>query len=523
MTDYEAPGREDEGGEETDEEEREDDLGPDDLTPTEGRQEAIEHPIPVRPKAPPAPPRGPRRKPRRDIGQPHQKPALAWSHREAPLMWGEMLGDEHPMALSRREPALSAFDVACEVLQLDSGRNAVWLGSFDGAAVMGSQTATPGEQLVNYLIDKFHSQLSPNQGPAEYEIRFVRKIDNRILGRGKLPLPSMLQINNMRRARMTDTSQPSYAPSAYAQMPQGIQPGAGYSPPSGPVYTSTGYAPPAPAQGFGAGASPRAMELEVELQRLREREAMLRGQLEAERGARTRAEAREPVRHEESEEDREVRIAAKVVRMLGIRPAGGAPAGQTAGAQPVGTGAAPGGRGFGGTVRSLIDQSAETLDAFEQMLAQQDKLEHFVKKAGRRYGLEPTAHEEARAEVIDEEAERAAKEAEDLPFAVMEIPETSWRGNPNVKYAKDKETGDISLVGLAAANPQYVVPLVEKLLTGVGDLAKIIGQIIVPKAPGPQGAEAGQEGQPAEVVSAIPQAAEEGSPPNGAPNHTSGW
>lgn len=197
-----------------------------------------------------------------------------WSNKEADLMFGEMLGNEHPKCL--KKSGRTVHDLSCDIVRLD-GREAVKLGSFEASAVSGSKQQSPGDMLQYMVEDKFHLPLA--SGPGLYEVRFVWKQDNRIYGRGRMALASPSEIIAVRRARAQQQEpQPSPQQQPYVpppqpapapQYPQQPQPGMGYAQPP------HGYAPQQPYQQLpypqqpGASHDPEVSALRAEVGELR--------------------------------------------------------------------------------------------------------------------------------------------------------------------------------------------------------------------------------------------------------------
>jgi hypothetical protein len=445
---------------EEEEEEEEDAAEPDDDVGLGASPEPDPSPPPVKP-ANSAAAKGKRKKHASTPQAPRGDP---WTHREVELMWGEMLGGQHSRSLGKT--GLGPFDVSIQIFKLDAGREAVYGGSFSGSAVAGTtQTglgAPPGDMLLNHIIDKFHGAMS-HGGPGFYEVRVVRNVDNRILGRGRLQLPAMAELIAIRSAHQptgvgaTPQQQP-WNPQAQGYG-YGQAPALGYPPPP----YGYGGPPPQPPQNSGNDA------VAAELAALRQERKMLLD--EVMRSAREGRPAMPPqglgappapaaAPPQQQQGDLADIVAMKVLRVLGYKGGG------VAGMPGLGATPAP-------TPANVASSATQAVSAFKEVVEQVKQFKGLGRELGRIFDD---------AEVVEAAAEvpvaTPVKEpGEDLPFNVIDIPETNL-GGQTVKYARDKETGETSWEGILMSNPHVA----EKAFEIVGGLVKTIGRAISEKA-----------------------------------------
>ena len=407
---------------------------------------------------------------------------------DAIQLWGEVLDR------LRQYPQLgTVYDLGIRVMSAE-GRP---LGSFDASTVLGTESQSPGDVLVTYVIEQFHFILA--QGPAQYDIQIYWKKDSKIYARARISLPSREQLMAIRRANELRDAQrgrvppPQYPPQGYGAPPPPQYPQPQYQPPpqawGAPPHgyvPAPGYAPPAPPQGVG-GPSERELALMQELAASRgsygdfAREMLSRAQ-QAPVGI-TQEEMRLRVENAQLKE----RLA--VAGMPQAQPAAAAqpqaPPATLAGAAPI------------------LDPVRNKLEAMVGTMLQ-TTVGHVAKSVERAilagFGAAPGREPEGLG-APPLVAEPVAPEPEDhKPYHTVPLSAKWGNGSP-VVFTASKEDGKIDWQGAAMENP-----IVSE--TGM-QIAKTIGDAV---AIGIQKMSGIQFEKPPEVVDSIPRRAVDGTP-----------
>lgn len=355
-------------------------------------------------------------------------PAPAWHYQEAELLWPEVLED-----IKRR--GMSAYDFCCRVSRLQP--ELMQMGSaFECSAIMGSETVTPGDALIEYVTEHYHLPLS--QGPQRYDIAFVQKVGAKIYARGRLSLLSAAEIMAMRSANLRLQQQ---------KLPQN-QVGVG-APPPAPVYqpppTYPAYAQPAAPQ----STSDEVAFLRQQLQRLESNnEAMRQEVLAAAR------EGRQPNIQPAQPEDRISRLEKLVEKLIESKAA------------PVGVGAPP-------TTQVAAAETASGVSSLKTMFDNFREVKGMFKQAREIFAEEEDDDgDEDPADTKQPVVATPEKKEDPIPFEVAELPTSpKWSNGDPVRYARNKETGDIDWFGAAMANPHVA----EKAV----DIVNRVGEAIV--------------------------------------------
>lgn len=426
-----------------------------------------------------------------------------WTSNEAELQWPEIIE-------WLESTGHSPFEVDIQVVRLSPAgpEGAMPVGHIDGNAVVGDGQVSAGDRLIRFITEQFH--MPTQRGPARYEVRFNWKVGAQRIGRATLNLPSPAEIIALRNASYAAQTeqpmpqnlgampqrqqQPQYAPQQppqYAQPPQ-QQPYYPYGPPP----YGYGYAPPGvyhePAP---VGVSPDVSALQAELARTqgamnemmrawREGKAPPPGGVAAPSDAIT-----QKVNALESKFDA---LIAAINRTGSLGGVGNPP--PAVAAPPAATG------GTADEMRGMVDG---VLKGMMRMAV--DTFNNNVQKSIKTamgMGLPPV--EDASAEI----AEPAPEESMKPPFDVADVADTKWPDGSPVKYAADRESGDISPMGLAFGNP-YVVGKAMDMANG---LTEALTGVLKGMTQTPIGAGRPQQPPqvpPAQVVREIPTAAKD--------------
>jgi hypothetical protein len=390
-----------------------------------------------------------------------------------------------------------------------------------GNAPGGNPYASPpGEVLKDTIIDKFHRFV---RGPASYraQFRFNRGERRWIFDSDTFPLDS-IEVIDMRRQAIEQDRQRAGGGGFQQGMPQGYgrppqhQPPWMQQQPYGYPYPPPPWAqmqPPPWAQQYGYGApqqgASEADALRTELERSREREAFMRGEISAaaREGRQVRIDDLPPPPPMPSTEEIAQRVASILqpqqaqapaglgapppsgmdpqMEMLAqrvaqiLRPGLGAP---IAPAQPAGFE-----RQLNGMVQTLMQQVVQS--TFKQV---QDRMTTVVTG-------EDIAPESIEVPAPIEQA--AAESPEDLmPFKAVKInDEIKWPdGSPVMNAVKTDGSGKIDPLGFAMSNP-FVGGKLMDIAQGFGNAAQDVMRRM------------SAQGQP-HVVNNIPRAAIESGP-----------
>jgi hypothetical protein len=141
------------------------------------------------------------------VGNPH----------EADLLWPDVIERIHG-------EGLNTYEMIIRVARASPGPYQM-LGSIEASSVEGGgeHDGFPGDLLRNAIIDTFHLS---QPGPAVYDVCFCWKRGATIYDRGKLPLPSMREIELIRNAQYrqgqaAEPPSPAY-PQPQPRAPQGM-------------------------------------------------------------------------------------------------------------------------------------------------------------------------------------------------------------------------------------------------------------------------------------------------------------
>lgn len=353
--------------------------------------------------------------------------APAWHYQEAELLWPEVLED-----IKRR--GMSAYDFCCRVSRLQP--ELMQMGSaFECSAIMGSETVTPGDALIEYVTEHYHLPLS--QGPQRYDIAFVQKVGAKIYARGRLSLLSAAEIMAMRSAnlRLQQQKLPNQVGvGAPPPPPAPYQPPPTYAQPSYPVPQST---------------SDEVSFLRQQLQRLESNnEAMRQEVLNAAR------EGRQPIIQPAQPEDRISRLEKLVEKLI-----------ESKATPAVGVGAPP-------TTQVAAAETASGVSSLKTMFDNFREVKGMFKQAREIFAEEEDDDGDEPEDNKQPVVATPEKKEDPIPFEVAELPTSpKWSNGEPVRYARNKETGDIDWLGAAMANPHVA----EKAV----DIVNRVGEAIV--------------------------------------------
>lgn len=436
----------------------------------------------------------------KEDGTPNSK----WQSHEAELMWPEILRYLEGVGKS-------PYDVEAQIVRVDppGPTGAVGMGAaIDGQALMGDTHVSPSERLMTIVTDTKHMPTA--RGPARYEVRFTWKLGAGRIGTGILNLPSPAEIMALRNAAMQQQYEASQQQPQQMPHGAGAPPRAPMQPPQQPQWPQNNNLPPwayygPPPYGYSQpfygqqqqGLSPEMSAMQAEL-------AATRGALnEALAAAR---EGRQPrlegvAAPPPSEEAIAAKVTERVLMALRAAGIGGQPAQVAAPAQQVPPPATD--QRIKGVLDGIIDAA---LGEFSNRMRQS------VKQV---MGVGGVPEDAATAEVVapDPPAEPYA-----APFDVAPVSDVKWPDGSPVRYAADRETGDISPMGLAMSNPyvaEKVMGIANRVTEGLTDALKGLarGQTKLGEP---------QRQPPAQVVREIPQGAKDATPANGGENG-GGW
>ena len=389
-----------------------------------------------------------------------------WPNKEADFMWTDMCRELKALGKT-------PWDITMLCVRMDPPPVQTLNGQINGGACSGSESETPGQMLVRMVDDNFHMPIS--RTPATYDIVFMWKQDGTIWGRGRLARPGPQDIQAMRQAQYQHQQIPPPAP-GYGGPQQ--QPSHGGGPQQHPYGGGGGYPQqhPAPygypqqhgAQHMGPGyvgmGYPQQQQqqgsYDPEVVNLRMQVGQLTGQL--------------------------TQVLAYIERQGVAVPAGLAAPPPPAPPQIVYQQAPQQQQTTGlGAELSSLDAA---LSGLERLRGLSDRLNSTF---GRTVVTGVGSPDDGDADPDDSPS--AAPKDDGLPFAVIPIPETS------LKYAKNKETGNIDWMGIGIANADSEV--VKKVVGLAGDFI----QGIV-KAAGVKGGDAIPGGYPGRVGMGQPAA-----------------
>lgn len=391
---------------------------------------------PATPQIQPSQPRKRINKPRlkaQGLGAPERP---RFHNQEAELLWPEVLE-------SLKHLGKTPYDIRIRVSRMTPEKHQLGV-AFDGASVMGSEAQSPGDQLIEFVIDNYHLHQN-QQGPMRYDISFMWSMNGQVYTRGILSLPSQAEILSLRRARMTN------AANAGATKPTGV----GYAPPPQyppqPTYQQP-YYPPPPA----AAPSPQGHDMN-EL-------AYLRGVLtEAISASReNRAPVIQPPPAPAPPQGLTKKdVAETVVETL----------------QALGLVTKPGAVGVGAPPPAVQTAPSQFVTGFKQFVGQAREFKEAMSMmASMADGEDDETPETPPAAPI---VATPAKPEDTLPFAVVEVPGAKWPDGTPVQFAANKETGSIDWMGVAMSNPHAATKAMEyggKILeAGAAALAKFAG------------------------------------------------
>ena len=431
-----------------------------------------------------------RRPPRPGVGAPQDPDKFQKNATEADEVWNEIV---QWLPVKHLQPVDISIQVKRTAPPAPTGGSLPIGRAFNGGAVSGDQTESPGSALLQYIIQYLHVPTSPGGNPAAYDVYFNMRSTGGQIAQGRLALPSVREIMEGQRAAeaalRTQPGMGGFSPPA----PQGYQPTPGYSPQ--PSYQQ----PPPMQQPVGYGSS-GGVDVAHEI-------GYLRGALqEAISAARER---RDPVIQPPppgvaapamSESELEDRVAAKV--LLGLQKAGLFPTRQPPDPVPAAqTPPPPPAPPVEGSLEGMIKRSLNGI--LETVVkATMGSVEGSVKSA---MGMGAVPSEPA-----EEPPEAPGKPEDALPFAVTPVGAAWADGRPmQVAVTKDEDKA-IDWMGTMMANPVVA----EKAMEMANGLGEALKNFIQSKTPG--------AATPARVVRQIPVGAvpagvvEEPSSPNGA-------
>jgi len=427
---------------------------------------------------------------------------------EAEQTWNDLVAWLPTQNLSPRDVSISFHRT-----HPPSPNGPVFVGRVGGEAIAGGGELTPGQALVDYAMRFAHIGTGA-AGPAAYNVYFGRKADGQSITTSSVAMPDVQTCRNIINAQdQADAGQPGVAAPRIpmpmgppAQAPFSFQPQQQWAPPPG---YGNPYGNPMPPQ---APAPPDA-GLMSELSYLR---GALGEALSAAREGRqpnipAPPGVAAPVVNEEALAQKVTAQVLMALQTAGVfKPAVAAPPAPppTVAAPP------PPPVSTGGLAKSLEGMVGRLM---ENIINNAGKtMERSISQATG-MGAPPKAPEEEEPEAPEEKPAPRNPE-DDIPWTVAEVPGAKWSDGRPIIYAKDKESEEISPLGVFMSNP-VIAERAMDLANGLGNAMK---DAIVKFTQGPAAV-------PARVVKEIPAGAIDGGVgsvppmPNGAPPSQGGW
>lgn len=432
----------------------------------------------------------------RPKGKLGEVPDRVWKHREADLMWAEMLA---ALPGEQRTP----WDLEMRVFTSSPGDKHQVGEAVGGELLQGDNTISPSEAVRRQVTQMHLDRKEQVRGAENYEVWFCWRHNGWMWGRGEIRCASPAEIAATRdaemRRRAADASRQPYVPDALPPRAGTGWPGSQQQSVATPDYAP--YAPP--PQSAPAGGD-EAATLRVELQRSRENEAYMRariddlmdliGQERSRAAAQPALAAAQPPAPPPPSLADEVKKSVEVLRALGI-PVGAPPA---APAPP-----APPPPEKPKTVLEQVDDARKLLEALGVPVgnkqapppvaaaptAAEDLLtaaaDSFIKK-----GRSLRTVFRSLGDVFTETAEGAAEavaEDDPLPFRVHDTG-SQWKDGRPVKMPVTAE-GKIDWVKVPFHNP-FMMEKGMEMAQGVFESAgKIMRAVVVPGTAGEEEAE----------------------------------
>jgi hypothetical protein len=351
--------------------------------------------------------------------------APKWSGHEAETLWPELL---QWLEAKKKSP----YDVMVNVIRIEPPTRAQIGEPFEAHACQGDGTNTPSAAL-KFMVEEFY-HLQSCRTPARYELQFVWRANGQYVTHAYISLASPAEIIALRNAaharRMYVQSAPMQAPglgrppaSGYPQPPmQQMQP----PPMQPPQQQPYPYQPP-PFGYYGYPPQPQQPQRDPDLER---RLAAL------------------------EDENRRLRAGQSV----GVRPGMGAPPPAAPAQQaPITT------ESLATAVVAAIRAAGlgsgppqDMITGLRTALGMVREIRHFADEVGGVFEPEdpqqrPIAELPAPAEVRDDDND---------PYDVTDLP-TQWDDGSKGKLVRNKETGQIDLLGLALYNPRPAQKLID--------------------------------------------------------------
>jgi hypothetical protein len=412
---------------------------------------------------------------------------------EAEQTWNDLVAWLPTQNLSPRDVSISFHRT-----HPPSPNGPVFVGRVGGEVIAGGGELTPGQALVDHAMRYAHIGTGA-VGPAAYSVYFGRKADGQSITTSSVAMPDVQTCRNILNAQdQADAGTPGVtAPRIpMPSFPQAQPPQAPQQQWAPPYYPPPGYGNP---YGNPTPQQPQAdPALMSELSYLR---GALGEALNAAREGRqpnipappSPGVASPPI----NEEALAQKITAQVLMALtqaGVMPKPAAPVAPTVTAPP------PPPVSTGGLTKSLEGMVGRLM---ENIINSAGKtMEQSIKQAAGMGAPPPQAEEED----PPEEKPAPRNPEDDIPWSVAAVPGATWSDGRPINYAKDKESEEISPLGVLMSNP-VIAERAMDLANGLGNAMK---DAIVKFTSGPQAV-------PARVVKEIPAGAVDGNVANGAP------
>jgi hypothetical protein len=426
---------------------------------------------PVAPKGPPK--KGPKRPPPLGAAPPH----FQRTSDEADIVWSDI-------NIWLRAIGGTPYDVYMQVKRITPpapGGGKFPVGRFGGESAMASGSEAPGAAFIDHMIRYIH--LPTTQGPATYEVEFRHRDSGEVVTKGRLDLPDRQTCMNMLNASdAAQNANPNPGMGAVPRMPPAPQqpwPQPQWQAAPMPLFWQPGYGgpPQAPSQ---PSVPPEMWQMMQSMMT----EAFAAGR----EGRQPNPAMMQPPTGTAAplnEEALAQRITASVLMSLQKAGIGTQPVAATA---PTPT-PAPAANGLGSMLEKMTGSLMENI-----IKATGASMEKSIKQTMGMGAPPATSPDEE-----DETPEAAAvpvKPEDVLPWEGVSTG-ASWGDNRPVRFAKNKETGNIDAMGILMENP-VIGEKAMAIATGLGEALQEGIKKWTSGAPPP--------GQ-AQVVKQIPQAA----------------
>jgi hypothetical protein len=417
-------------------------------------------------------------------------PNTTFESREVELLWPEIIDW---LKANGKTP----YDVSIRVIRVEPPPREVFVKTFDGAAVQGSQTMLAADAFIDFVARYYHMG-SSLQGPALYHFMFMWKASGQLFASGELRLPSQADLLNQYQMSQS-------MPAQQRNLPPGQLPpyGVGGMPPPNqqqpqqplPPMQGYGYQPTYqnPAMPQAPAASPpheneAIWQLRQEIKLLREKQDL------EDRAARQPQRFQQPGQQRgfgrpagypqqpgyppaeaqpASTEEIVARTVRAVLESMGVGPAGGRQPGAPPGQEqpPPGFGYRPPWQPPAVTAQDAAATASTGVGSLKQLVQTAKELREVGLAIDRVFGRGEEEAQETGVAAAPAEVEPA-----DPGFEVADVgPDVKWRDGRPVKIARDKN-GNIDWMGVGLANPMITETIVEKF----GNIMQSMGERMRP-------------------------------------------